>query len=511
MEYDIIKENYSFCEKLMQTSAEQSFDTEISLPDYCSDIQRILKCLVTANIYSCQITGDRVTAEGEAVIRVVYVGESGNIECYEQSLPFSKYAEIRDVTNDCSASVKAKTEYVNCRAVSQRRVSVSGNIGLIFSVTQMKNTALPSKAEGGGIETKGECLNTDMEVNSCEKIFEMGETVSLGENQPAAASIIRAEACAVVDSVKAVENKLLIKGEMQVFVLYCADNEKRELVRFRHTMPISQILQIGDIDENCICDVNVVVCGVCVSPNTDSNGKNTLLEITVKAEASVKAFKNTDCNIVTDCYSTTHEMKSEYKNMEFLRHVFTYKETKQVRTTVDLSPLTVSEICDGFCQKADGTVTDKNGKLEGKGNAVIGLIYKDANGEHGYCERSLDFGFECQGKQTDEKITAHPIFTTGEISCASVGSDKAEIKLSVNIFMPIYEVISKRVCTLIEPDEERPKQKNDGALTIYFCDAGESVWDIARRYNTTVDKIKDENELTQDTIAEKTMLMIPTI
>ncbi|MBQ6874128.1 MAG: DUF3794 domain-containing protein [Clostridia bacterium] len=509
MEYSIKKENFTFSEKQIQTSAEQSFETEISLPDYCSDIRKILKCLVTVNIHSCQINGDRATAEGENVIRVLYVGESGKPECYEQSIPFSKYVEIRGKEGDCSCSVRGKVEYVNCRAVSQRRISISGNVGLIFTVAELKSLPLPHAAEGCEIETRCEKVNADMEVSLCNKIFEMGETVSLGEGQPPVSSVVRAEACAVTETVKAVENKLLIKGEMQVFVLYCADSENKELVRFKHTMPISQVFQVGDIDKDCICDADVSVCGVSVTPCADSNGKNTLFEISVKAEADICAYRNTDLTVVTDCYSTRYEMKCEYRNVDFLRHLFTYKETKQIRTTVDLTPLTVSEICDGFCKKTDGSTVHKNGKIEGKGNGIIGLIYTDTEGEYGYCERSVDFSFECQGKDNCEGVCAHPVFSVGEISCTSVGSDKAEIKMSVNVFMPIYETVSKKICVNMEPDEEHPKRKNDWELTVYFCNAGEQLWDIAEKYNTTVDRIKEENELTGETVTEKTILMIP--
>ena len=35
------------------------------------------------------------------------------------------------------------------------------------------------------------------------------------------------------------------------------------------------------------------------------------------------------------------------------------------------------------------------------------------------------------------------------------------------------------------------------------------AWDIARKYNTTVEDIMSENELTSDEISEKMMLMIP--
>lgn len=509
MEYDIIKENYTFCEKILQASEEQNFDTEISLPDYCSDVKRILKCMVTPNIFSCNITGDRVTADGEAEISVVYVGENGKVECYRQNIPFSKYVEIRQTTENCIPSVKAKTEYVNCRAASQRKISVSGNIGLIFTVTRMKTFLLPSSAKGGGIQLKKEKTEFDMEVNRSKKIFEMGETVSIGENFPFIGSVIKGEACATVDTVKAVENKVLIKGEMQIYIIYCTDGENREIVSFNHVMPISQILQIDDVDENCNIDANVSVSGITVSSDTDSSGNNSLIQISVKAEADVKAYRKTTFNTVEDCYSTTNEIKTEYKNLDFTNHIFTYKETKQIKDTLDFATLNIKRICCGFCQKAEGSVTENGGKLEGKGRVLTGFIYENTEGEYGYIERSSDFTFECQGKQNSENLRAIPIFSTGGINCNIIGNDKGEMRMNIGIFMPIYEIIKKRVCTFIELEEEKSKRENEGSLVVYFSDEGEELWNIAQRYNTTTEKIKEENELTQDIISERKMIMVP--
>lgn len=47
------------------------------------------------------------------------------------------------------------------------------------------------------------------------------------------------------------------------------------------------------------------------------------------------------------------------------------------------------------------------------------------------------------------------------------------------------------------------------ALTIYFGETGEKIWDIAKRYRTTADAIKNENEISGDCIEKSGMLMIP--
>ena len=49
----------------------------------------------------------------------------------------------------------------------------------------------------------------------------------------------------------------------------------------------------------------------------------------------------------------------------------------------------------------------------------------------------------------------------------------------------------------------------NAGLTVYFADAGEEIWDIARRYNTTVEAVEQENGITGETVAQKCMLLIP--
>ena len=43
MEYRVMKGEIPVCETILDTSAEQPIDLDFSLPDYCPDIQKILK------------------------------------------------------------------------------------------------------------------------------------------------------------------------------------------------------------------------------------------------------------------------------------------------------------------------------------------------------------------------------------------------------------------------------------------------------------------------------------
>lgn len=508
MEYNLKKDNVNFFRTLYEGGTEVGIDTQINLPEYCRDAERILKCFVTPNITSCRISGDRVTVEGEAVIRTVYISDDGTVECCEQSVTFSKYAEVHDMDNECNAIAYATSEYVNCRVVSRRRLSVNGSINVHFSVTSLSSVQVATETEGGGVETKKEKFTVDMPIAQCRKLFEIGETAELSQSDFPISSVIRVDATADINSVKCIADKMLIKGDMTVNVFYRADAETNSSVHFKHIMPISQIVELAGVNENSICDCTVTVSSVNATAKADSKGETRLIDIAVKAFMCVEAYENREITLITDGFSTEYEVDAEYKNIELLQRICDYNETKSVRSSVDISNLNISEIEDTTCRKLDGTAVNDGEKIVANFGADIGILYKDSESEYAYIERTVDFSFDFPMKGTDKDISVSPSFSVADISCATVGSDKLEVKMSVNILMPVFERVQVYACTEIQPDENRKKTESANALTVYFADAGEKLWDIAQKYNTTIGILKSENDISQDILSEKTMMII---
>ena len=71
MDFNVRKDYISVCETAFQGSAEHSVDCDVTLPEYMPDIVRILRCSAVPGIQTHQITGDRITAECECLVRVL--------------------------------------------------------------------------------------------------------------------------------------------------------------------------------------------------------------------------------------------------------------------------------------------------------------------------------------------------------------------------------------------------------------------------------------------------------
>ena len=127
-----------------------------------------------------------------------------------------------------------------------------------------------------------------------------------------------------------------------------------------------------------------------------------------------------------------------------------------------------------------------------------------------YSERMIDFEYAHDWSNKEQDIVCKANFCLAAITYRIAGSDSVEVKTEINLTAAVYTKNSYKAITEITADEERPKARDkEAALTIYYADKGESIWDIARKYCTSVEAIKIENDLSDDVLVGREMLLIP--
>ena len=131
MEYQLAQENCFVCENVFEGTSEQPVDLDFSLPDYCPDIEKILKCRIYPSVMSKNISSDRLDIDGVAVIKFYYLDTRKQaIRLCEHTSPFSCSFNIKSNAQDFTAIAKVKTEYLNCRALTPRRLDIMKEAGV---------------------------------------------------------------------------------------------------------------------------------------------------------------------------------------------------------------------------------------------------------------------------------------------------------------------------------------------------------------------------------------------
>ena len=90
------------------------------------------------------------------------------------------------------------------------------------------------------------------------------------------------------------------------------------------------------------------------------------------------------------------------------------------------------------------------------------------------------------------------------------GDNSIEIKLDMKLTGSVTEQTPMKGIVSVRSSDDRCRMKDkNAALTLYFAEKGESLWDIACAYCTSAEAIRLENEMTEDIITADGMILIP--
>ncbi len=490
-------------EKVFEGSCEEAVDCEINLPDYCADILRILKCTVTPCVVSSKISGDRACADGNAVMRIVYCDEDDNICSVEQNIPFSKYVETgSDI--DGALYVSAKSEYVNCRALSRRKAEVHGTVRFVFKICKLSKRDFVSGVGTQGIETKGGNMDYSS-MTACEcKQFPLSETAELPRDYLPANIIVNSTASPLLSEAKIIKGKLLLKGEIAVAIIYCADKNKGECIKFDYSIPVNQVIDVPGMSEEGFADVFMKIPSCDINPREDSDGEQRLFDINLVVCAEIKAFTNGQSDFISDAYSTVGTLEADYENIEFYKHSRSISDTFTCTNKFDFSSVSaqgVQALWFGAPEIKKGNSAEK---LEGK--VPVNFILSDSDGKSVFCEREFDFEYMMRGEGV---LLGNPCVALSGYSPARINSGTAEVRAEFVICANAFSKTTARVMTKASLDEEKADKSDGTGVVIYFPDENENLWDIARKYGTTEQAIKKENGITGDCAAFGEPLMVP--
>ena len=482
---------------------EQPVDCEILLPDYCPDISRILKCQISPRTTSALPSGSKLALEGAAKIRVFYVSEDGIIQCYEQMSAFSAEVGTSADMNGASIRTGIKTGYVNCHAVSQRKIDVHGSFTVTVKATAISEMTAISDVMGENLQINKKTVNQSRYIGEVTKSFTVTETLELASGKPPIGMIIRSHANARLDDVKIIANKTIIKGEILIKTLYRTD---RDIDSMEFSVPLSNIIDFDGVDDNCIVNMSVEVCDIDTVVKTDSDGEHRLIHAEIKLCAAARGYLNDELDVVKDMYSTDCMLNVTEKSIETESILNNLSDTFVAKDVFELPDEGAVRVIDIWSEPLSLSQQVENEEITLMGQNNICLLVEDSKNALAYYERASSFEYKVKTTSASrvKSDLTHTVLSTG----FSLQSNSIEIRSEIFINGIIFAQENYRTVAEAVESDKIDKSKYS-ALTIYYADSGEHVWDIAKKYCTSKALIMDENELESENIEKGRMLLIP--
>ncbi|MGI5966651.1 MULTISPECIES: DUF3794 and LysM peptidoglycan-binding domain-containing protein [Anaerotruncus] len=508
MELNLQKQTVSINEVIYDGVAEQPLECDVLLPDYCPDIQKILRCEVMPLLLSSTVNGDKLSVDGMAVAHLYYLGEDGCIRHAEYKIPYTKMIELRAAPQNPSVNVTQNVDYFNCRAVSQRRLDMRGAVSISARVTGQTEEQVVCGAQGLGMQLCRTAVENTRVFPQAARQLVVREDVELGYGKPSVGGVIRYAATAEVTDYKVIAGKLITKGEAAVKIIYQCEEDPKRLEVMEYALPVSQIIDIEGVDEDCLCSTWYDVCGIDVTPKNNSDGESRMFGLEITLNACAVAHRKMQLETCCDCYSTQFECKQNQKQVPFVQLIDVVAENCMYKESLDL-PQNVKSIVDLWCVPSGMNVKIEEDCAVVTGKLDICMFVYEENDEIAYYDQLREFSHKIPVKTAFDTMVFHPVVKAESATFSMSGHDKMEVRCNIKIKGGMYNQYRKKVICDITVDETHQKPRQENILYLYYADEQEPVWEIAKRYNTSVEAIRAGNELEGDTLGGRRMLLIP--
>lgn len=504
METTMQTEKVCLKKEKLSVNVEQIVENDMSLADYYGDIVKILGTVVTTNVFSSSITGDKAVIDGCVRVSVLYIDNNGKSEIFETDCPFNRAVDVKAADAADTVAVSVISEQVTCRAVNQRRAEIRGSVSLKVTVSGIEECQIIS-ADGTNFCHVLECkADGDFIASSVSKSYTLSASADI-DSGVNVKKIYRSSAMATVNEIKTIKNKMMIKGVVTLdVIMLTADGS---FISKKINIPVNQIVDINGLEEEQRCCVTIRVTSTDLHLISDTPQSPAHIEASVIINADIDAYIHTCIKAVSEAYSPLCELICEQKNIKYLTDTLHVNENYLFTAKMDFSSCNAVSIADAAVKKIRYTVQAQNNTITLKGNIHFGIVVISKDNEKLYFERISDFEYTKQSGNDVSECDFQPVISVNATNCSINESSQAIIstELYIDGFVNTYKTCN--VITAVEKGKERERTDDDCIITVYFASKGERLWDIAKEHSSSVELIKALNDTDGDVISSECMLV----
>ena len=452
---------------------------ESVVPDTRDDIGRILSVRPEIFLKSKELRNKTVAISGEAQVTVLYINEDETaVSFFSMSQNFAQEWECPSALDSDSLQLRLLIGGIQARILNPRKVSADVEIIADFTVSRSINMIVSQELPETNrppVHVKRSEANAVLTTAICEKSFSINEQLPFPDTEQKPGVLIGKELHYLIKEREVVGNRLLLKGEVLMHVLYML-SESSLPCRCRLSIPFSQLIDLGT-EQAEIAEVWIVPSSDYLSL-IDSLDGSRLLDIDLHALAQVRTMRNQKLQLITDVYSNQMPCEcsfSEQPSCESIRQLPVRLRSEEridlpeeyqdlLFSCATLGPCTVeqgSAAADLLCRSKDGKLfvmrrTVSLRPEEDHGNAAVNAF-----------------------RLTDFQIS--PV--DGQLNL-SVCAEAAGLIREMNTI--------RRAETLSLDDQQRYDSASYPSLTAVWAQT-ESIWELAKQYHSSPEAICEMN------------------
>ena len=495
MELNFENKTSTVYRRLAHQTVKDPFSIELIVPDGNEDIAGILTVRAMPLLKSKELTSSGVQVSGELQSVLFYIEEGGKkTAVLAFTRPFVLEFAVPEMELDLTAQVRLSIGGTEARALNPRKVSVTceilGELDLYQRNEITVETCLPDTPQRFHVQMAEIPASTIALVS--EKTFVINEQCSFPPDQPIPERLLSQELQYTAITTQQIGKRLIVKGELELKLLYNTESSAAPLESlFR--IPFSQLLDADcDVDQ---CIISIQTTSTYLDLITAISGERAL-DLEIHALLQATGYQQRHIRYVEDAYSNSFPVRCcceerEAEQVSSVKQLYLRGETQLETGDSDAELL--------YTFVSPGLVAGEDDKMEAVLNAVF--LFQDQNGSLAASRRSISL--------TGETLPGQILWTDSETAELSVTRQEDRLVCEGTMGILVLSSEKKRftaVTGLEEEEEDAQVSAIIPSVTLVRTE-GESLWQLAKQYHSSVESITALNDLSAHQPGE--MLLIP--
>lgn len=470
-------------------------EQDIIVPDSKPDAVKIVNVTVTPYVNDCEIMDGKIKVVGKVNYFIIYMvnDERFNTRGLFVSYPYTEVLNVDNLKSGMNFSVDSKCKNVIYSLPNERKVSIKSEI--VFSVMVKENVKLDiihSFDEESNIECKMQTKVFNNVIQNKSNIIAAKEDIMLPKEADDFVEILKLDTSIKNTEYKESYNKIMVKGDIEVNLIYLADNLNENIKKLNFTIPFSAMIEVENINDKSKFNIKYKMRDFNIKLNEDITSTKTM-SANYQIDAEVELYEEEELEYVDDFYSQFKELEYQNnvveaisKNIQLVNNI----EVKEKLTNI----LPMNNVVLNYNLDTNNiNASINNGIVEVDGNAKISLLLQDmSNMEVENKVIDILINEKINLDNIDKNIKGYVEIENEKLYVTQSGTD-LDVKVIFDVNTLLENIVKMNIISKIE-DKALNLQDID-SINIYIVKPGDSLWKIAKKYKTSIDKIIKSNDI----------------
>ncbi len=480
-------------------------ETDCIIPDSKPDILNVMSTNGTVCMYKKEIQDKKVKVEGSIDTYIMYIPDAQEvgIRGMNTSIDFSEVIVMEKAKEGYAQDTNIVLKSIECKVLNGRKISLRAVLEVQIRIYANEHIdVIEDIADMQDLQTLKENIEIETVMGEGMTKAYAKDTINI-ETTDNLAEMLKAEFCISNKESKISYNKVLVKADVVGKFVYLTEEGMIKCVT--RNIPVMGFIDMQNIEENHICETKIEIKNVLVKPN---NKEDHSIFVEVEVDIQCRVYEEKEIEWIQDVYSPVQQLEFTQRRVQLVAKKTWVKDIYNLRQKQTIEGIGQREIMDISIQPTIHNQTIRDGMIHYEGKVEVGMLLRNTATQTLEVQtREIPFEHSLQQQTIREQsiIETQLEIKWEEIVVAT--ENEIEIKIDVGIEASVQNKVSISVMENMQILENRNIPQ--ASIVIYYAKQEDTLWEIAKRFHSTVEEIQKINTLVEGETIARRQLFIP--